>query len=117
MRLSQRHNYTDWTQTLLAELENATTQRELLKQESRAQLEAFLTERSLPENITKAFIEAIQESLSDLIKVTVQMADLQNALLAGGSPMTAIEMQKRFIHYLNSVTQDKALNLVRIVLE
>jgi len=45
------------------------------------------------------------------------MADLQNALLAGGSPMTAIEMQKRFIHYLNSVTQDKALNLVRIVLE
>ncbi|HID99179.1 MAG TPA: ATP-binding protein [Thiotrichaceae bacterium] len=109
--------YSDWTQTLLAELENATTQRELLKPESRAQLEAFLTERSLPENITEAFIEAIQESLSDLIKVTVQMADLQNALLAGGSPMTAIEMQKRFIHYLNSVTQDKALNLVRIVLE
>ncbi len=55
----------------MAELENATTQRELLKPESRAQLEAFLTERSLPENITEAFIEAIQESLSDLIKVTV----------------------------------------------
>jgi hypothetical protein len=109
--------YTQWTQTLLAELENATTQRELLKPEIRAQLEAFLTQRCLPENITEGFIEAIQESLSELIKVTVKIEDLQNALLAGGSPMTAIEMQKRFTLYLNSVTQDKALNLVRIVLE
>ncbi|MDM8558356.1 DUF6079 family protein [Candidatus Parabeggiatoa sp. HSG14] len=109
--------YTEWTQTLLAELENAETQRELLKPENSKQLDTFLKHRTLPENITQTFIEAVQESLSELIKVTVSMADLQNALLAGGSPVTAIEIQKRFINYLNGLTKNKELNKVRIVLE
>ena len=109
--------YRGWTQTLLAELENAAVQRELLKAETRAQLEAFLTRRSLPEDIAHAFIEAVQEGLAGLVKVTVNREDLQKSLLHGGSPVTVREMQKRFNDYLNRLTKGKELSKVRIVLE
>ncbi len=109
--------YQKWTQTLLSELENAGNQRELLKTENRTQLENFLTRRCLPEEITRTFIEALQEGLSGLVKVSVNIEDLQKALLRGGSPMTVIEMQKRFINYMNSLTKGKELSQVRVVLE
>jgi hypothetical protein len=109
--------YQKWTQTLLMELENAANQRELLKAESRAELETFLIRRTLPEEITRAFIEALQEGLSGLVKVTVKIEDLQKALLRGGSPMTVVDMQKRFINYMNGLTKGKELNQVRVVLE
>jgi len=109
--------YQKWTQTLLSELENAANQRELLKTENRTELEIFLTRRCLPEEITRIFIEALQEGLSGLVKVSVNIEDLQKALLRGGSPMTVIEMQKRFINYMNSLTKGKELSQVRVVLE
>lgn len=109
--------YRNWIQTLLTELENTANQRELLKPETRTQLEAFLTRRSLPDDISPEFVNAVQEGLLGLIKVTVNIEDLHDALLTGGSPVTAIDMQKRFINYLNGLTKGKELSRVRIVLE
>ena len=106
-----------WTQSLLTELENTEIPRDLLKAETCTQLDKFLESRSLPENITREFIEAVQEGLSGLVKVSVTFKELENALQAGGSAMTVQELQKRFINYLNGLTKGKELNRVRLVVE
>ncbi|KHD09516.1 hypothetical protein PN36_30870 [Candidatus Thiomargarita nelsonii] len=49
---------------------------------------------------TRGFLFQIQECLSGQVKVSVNIEDLQKALLRGGSPMTVIEMQKRFVNYI-----------------
>jgi len=107
--------YRTWTQTLLTELENVAHQRELLGAESRAQLESFLTQRTLPPEISPKFLTAIQESLAGLIKVTVNLEDLQQVLLADGSPLTVKEMQKRFNDYLKGILVGKEWSKVRII--
>jgi hypothetical protein len=45
--------------------------------------------------------------LSGLTKVSVKIADLRDALLAGGSPATPAEMRKRFEEYLDQLTKGK----------
>ena len=108
-----------WTQTLLANLDDPTTQSNLslLKSESRKLVDEFIKNRVLPDDLDQGFILALQEVLSGLIKVSVSTADLRNALLTGGSPVTPLEMQKRFGEYLEQLTRGKEPGKVRIVLE
>jgi hypothetical protein len=109
----------DWTQTLLANLEDPTTRGnlELLKPESRKLVDAFLKERKLPDGLTPDFIHALQEVLSGLVKVAVTPEGLRAALLKGGSPATPAEMKKRFEEYLDELTKGNEPGKVRIVLE
>ena len=108
----------NWTQTLLANLEDPTTKGNLslLKPEPRKLVDAFLEQRKLPDELTPEFIHALQEVLSGLTRVTVKI-DLRHALLAGGSPATPAEMRKRFEEYLDELTKGKEPGKVRIVLE
>ena len=109
----------NWTQTLLANLEDPTTKGNLslLKPEPRKLVDAFLEQRKLPDELTPEFIHALQEALSGLTRVTVKIEDLRHALLAGGSPATPAEMRKRFEEYLDDLTKGKEPGKVRIVLE
>ena len=109
----------DWTQTLLTNLEDPTTQGnlELLKSEPRKMVDTFLQARALPGGLTQEFILAMQEVLSGLIKVPVQIGNLRAALLVGGSPVTPTEMKRRFEDYLHELTKGKESSKVRIVLE
>lgn len=107
----------EWTQMILQELEQADIQTELLKPAVQAQLENFLTQRELPDEITVEFLEAVQEGLAKLIKVVINMEALQEALSSGGTPTTVVEIQKRFISHINGLTQGKELSRVRILLE
>jgi len=109
----------NWTQTLLANLEDPTTKGNLslLKPEARMLVDVFLKDRKLPEDLTPDFIHALQEVLSGLTKVSVKIADLRDALLSGGSPATPAEMRKRFEEYLDGLTKGKEPGKVRIVLE
>ena len=109
----------DWTQTLLANLEDPTTRGnlDLLKPEPRKLVDAFLKERKLPEELGQDFIHALQEVLSGLVKVAVKTEDLRAALLKGGSPATPAEMKKRFEEYLDELTKGNEPGKVRIVLE
>jgi hypothetical protein len=109
----------DWTQTLLTNLEDPTTQSnlELLRPKPRKMVDAFLQSRELPGNISQDFIQALQEVLSALIKVEITTKHLRAALLAGGSPVTPVEMKKRFDAYLDELTKGKEQGKVRIVLE
>ena len=46
-----------------------------------------------------------------------KVSDLRDALLAGGSPATPIEMRKRFEEYLDGLTKGKEPGKVRIIIE
>ncbi|MBW1982273.1 MAG: ATP-binding protein [Deltaproteobacteria bacterium] len=109
----------DWTQTLLANLEDPTTRGnlDLLKPEPRKLVEDFLEKRELPDELSQDFIQALKEVLSGLIKVEVNPEDLRAALLKGGSPATPAEMKKRFEEYLDELTRGKEPGKVRIVLK
>jgi len=109
----------NWTQTLLANLEDPTTKANLslLKPEPRKLVDGFIKKRALPDNLDQDFIHALQEVLSGLTKVSVKIGDLRDALLAGGSPATPTEMRKRFDEYLDELTKGKEPGKVRIVLE
>lgn len=109
--------YADWTQILLTELENAENRHELLKTAYRDQLNNFLQHRVLPDEVTPAFVEAVQEGLAGLIKVTVNLEDLQDALRAGGSPVTVMEMQRRFEDYLRQLILNQEVSQIRILLK
>ena len=109
----------NWTQTLLANLEDPTTKGNLslLKPKQRKLVEGFIKKRTLPDDLDQDFIRALQELLSGLTKVSVKIADLRDALLSGGSPATPAEMRKRFEEYLDGLTKGKEPGKVRIVLE
>ncbi len=109
----------NWTQTLLANLEDPTTKGNLslLKPEPRKLVDGFIKKRTLPDDLDQDFIHALQEVLSGLTKVSVKIGDLRDALLAGGSPVTPAEMRKRFEEYLDGLTKGKVPGKVRIVLE
>jgi len=109
----------DWTQTLLANLEDPTTRDNLtlLKPDQRKLLDGFIKKRVLPDDLDLYFIQALQEVLSGLTKVSVKTEALRAALLAGGSPVTPAEMRKRFEDYLDQITKGKESGKVRIVLE
>jgi hypothetical protein len=109
----------NWTQTLLADLEDPTTvgNLTLLRPERRKLVDGFINGRALPEDLSHDFIGALKEVLSGLTKVSVKTADLRAALLAGGSPVTPTEMRKRFEEYLEGLTKGIEPGKVRIVLE
>ena len=109
----------DWTQTLLANLDDPTTKRNLalLKDRARQFVDTFIKEKSLRDDPSQEFIQALKEVLSDLIKVSVSVDELRRALLSGGSPTAPAEMKKRFEDYLNELTKGKEPGKVRIVLE
>ncbi len=109
----------DWTQTLLANLEDPTTRGnlDLLKPEPRKMVDEFLKDRRLPDELGQDFIHSLQEVLSGLVKVEVKTNHLRAALLRGGSPATPSEMKKRFEEYLDELTKGSEPGKVRIVLE
>jgi len=109
----------DWTRALLANLEDPTTKGNLvlLKPAQGRAIEAFLKSRTLPDDLSNIFIQAVQEVLSGLQKVVVTSTDLRTALLAGGSPVTPVELRKRFDDYLAGLAKGKDPAKIRIVIE
>lgn len=109
----------DWAQTLLSNLEDPTTRSnlDLLTTERKKLVTGFVKNRVLPEELDQEFIQALQEVLSGLSKVSVKMPELRDELLKGGSPVTPEEMKKRFEQYLDQLIKGKEPGKVRIVLE
>lgn len=108
----------NWTKTLLDNLEDPITQGnlDLLGAEARKLVKDFMSKRTLPAAISPEFIHALQEALSGLIRVPVKMDDLRSTLFAGGSPITLIELKRRFEEYLDALARGKEPGKIRIVL-
>jgi hypothetical protein len=110
---------TGWTNTLLSNLEDPMTQAnlELLKAEERKPLEDFIKTRELPVPLDNNFVYTIKEVLSSLIKITVKVQSLQEALQITDGPATPAELKKRFDSYIDQLTRGKDPAKVRLVLE
>ena len=109
----------NWTQTLLNNIKDPTNKNNLnlLKPESRKRINDFIEKQILPDDIDSEFVKIINEVFSGLVKVTLNITELKNALVSGGSPATPDEMRQRFENYLNEVIQGRDPKKVRIVLE
>ena len=109
----------DWTKGLMDNLEDPMTQAnlELMREEYRNVIHTFLNERQLLEPITNDFLLAVQEALSTLTKITVNMDELRQTLRNNGAPITAQEYRKRFEEHLALLTKGKDISKIRIVLE
>ena len=110
---------TAWTSTILSNLEDPITQDnvELLKSDDRESLKAFIKSKELPVPLDSNFVHALKEALSGLVKVTVKVEELQQALQVTDGPATPEEMKKRFDAYIDQLTKGKDPAKVRIVME
>jgi hypothetical protein len=108
-----------WTQTLLANLEDPTSQESLNLLASKKQntIRAFLKDRKLPESMDQNFVQTLNELLRGLDKVPMKISELRSALLAGGPSATLADMKKRFEAHLEALCKGKDPSKVRIVLE
>jgi hypothetical protein len=116
-QLSQVHK--SWTNSLLNDLSDPVIQRnlDLLKSEQKKMLEDFVADQELPDEISQEFLMAIQQALSDLTKVPVNLNDLRNSLFPDGSPATPGEFRQRFGEYLDRVLKGREASKVRLVIE
>jgi hypothetical protein len=108
-----------WTEALLRMLsgDDITKNRELLKQEDRLMLDAFLKNRKLRLPLENSFVYALKEVFSSLIKVTVTTADLSKILQRSGGPSTPGEIKNYFEEYIDEIVQGQDPAKVRIVVE
>lgn len=109
-----------WTQTLLDNLDDPTTQaiiNDLLKAADRKLIKEFIASKSLPEPLSTDFITAVQEALSGLTKEVVKLNDVQLALLSGGSPASPEELKARFDKFIEERTRGKEKSKLRFVVE
>jgi hypothetical protein len=108
-----------WTSTILTNLEDPITQTnlELLKAEDRAAIDTLLQAQTLPMPLANNVVQALQEVLAGLVKVTVRAQELQNALQLTGGPATPGELKKRFEAYIDQLIKGKEPAKVRLVVE
>jgi hypothetical protein len=108
-----------WTTTLLANLEDPTSQAslQLLAATERAAIEAFLGARALPDDLDHGFVGAVRQVLAGLQKVVVSRDELRAALVDGGSPCTLAELRSRFDAYVETLARGKDRDKLRVVLE
>lgn len=110
----------EWAETLLVNLDDPTVQGniELLSDGlGKEELAEFLVERQLPDDVSKEFVQALQDALKGLDKVAVVHSQLHSALVDGGLPCTVDELQERFKRYLADLTKGREREKVRIVVE
>ncbi len=107
-----------WVKTLLADLTDPVTKANLglLKPTQRKLLQAFVDAGQLPDEVSKDFIDALQQALSSLIKLTLDLGALKAALFPDGSPATPEEFRRRVHEHLDALLKGRDEKKVRIVL-
>lgn len=111
--------FESWTDALLKNLEDPTTQESLglIEESQRKLVGQFAKSKRLPDPMTVELVEALQKVLSGLIKVTVKTDDLKSALKSDGAPTTVFDLKRHFEDYLDGLVRGKDANRVRIILE
>ncbi|MEW5978255.1 MAG: DUF6079 family protein [Acidobacteriota bacterium] len=110
----------NWTQTLLANLGDPTTQARInkaLSKQYRKVVESFVASKQLPDPITQEFLQALREALTDLAIISIGVESIRSALLMGGSPATIEDVRQRFEQFLAETTKGREPAKVRIILE
>ena len=108
-----------WIVTIIDNLEDPVTRSklELLQEKERTALQGFMETRKLPVPLDSAFIQAMKDVLSGLVKVSLTATGLQDALRQSGGPATPDEMKRRFAEYVDRQVKGYDPSKVRIVIE
>jgi hypothetical protein len=111
--------YQDWILTLRNNLDDPMVKKnlKLLSADDQGLIQEFIETKTLPDELSAAFIRALQDVFSGLVKVTISLEDLKKILMEKGSPCTVEELQKRFEEYLASLKKGKDAKKIRIVVE
>lgn len=109
--------YSAWTQALLSDLADPVIQAnfDLLKPAQKKMIQGFVSAKQLPDEISKEFLEALQQALSGLTKLTFDLSGLRAALFPDGSPATPDEVRRRMGEYLDHLLKGRDPAKVRIV--
>ena len=105
--------------SLLSNLEDPATgeQLELLGPAQRDPVQSFITFRTLPDEPSHDFVDAVAQMLSGLSKVVFTAAELHGALFPSGSPATPGELKERFGDYIDEKAKGLNAARVRVVIE
>lgn len=108
-----------WTSTLLSNLEDPITRKnlELIEPDELKAIQSLIEKKELPDNIDSNLIHALRNVLQGLIKVQVSPQDLFKVLQSTGGAATPDEIKKRFSDFIDQITKGKEQAKVRIVLE
>lgn len=114
--LERIHNA--WTQAILNDLNDPVTQNnfDLLKPAQKKMLQDFTKSKRLPDEISKDFLEALQQALSGLTKIEFDLPGLKSALFPDGSPATPEEVRKRMNEFIDKLLKGRDASKVRIVI-
>jgi hypothetical protein len=109
----------NWTNTILDNLEDPITlaNMDLLKTDERKSLDTFIKTRNLPDPLSTDFVNALQEVLSGLVRVSIKFDDLHKTIANGGGPATPDELKKRFVEYIDKLTRGKDQAKVRLIFD
>lgn len=108
-----------WTDTLLENLEDPITQDSLnlLGGSDRADIDAFIASRVLPDPVEDDFVRSLRQVLQGLVPIEVTKEEVQAALFAQGSASTVDQMKQRLDQYLTKKCRGQDVSKVRIVLK
>ena len=108
-----------WTKNLLKDLDDPVIQGnfELLKGPQKKLLKDFMAAKELPDEISAEFLAAIQQALSGLTKLPVNLEELKKALFPDGSPATPNDFKNNFNAYLEKILKGRDPAKVRLVIE
>jgi succinate dehydrogenase flavin-adding protein (antitoxin of CptAB toxin-antitoxin module) len=111
--------YQDWILTLCNNLEDPMVKKnlKLLNADDQELIQEFNETKTLPDELSTAFIRALQDVFSGLVKVTISLEELKKILMEKGSPCTVEELQKRFDEYVTSLKKGKDAKKIRVVVE
>jgi hypothetical protein len=108
-----------WTLQLLGEPQDPSVLASLnaLKPEERQRVDAFITDKALPADISDGFINAINTVLSGLKRKTVKAQELAKGIMGDGTPLKPAEVREKFEVWLKAQIGADDQNTVRLALE
>ncbi|MCP4214851.1 MAG: ATP-binding protein [bacterium] len=110
---------TEWTQMLLANLENSEIKKklELLAPGNRDRINAFIKDEALPETVNREFTDALKEVFSGLEKIIVNRDHIISHLVGDGLPADPEGLKYRFNMFIDTLTRGKDPEKIRILVD
>ena len=106
-----------WTQSLLDEFEDPVIQDnlKLLDGSGKESVQSFIKDKELPDDLSQAFIQAVQQTLSGLTPIDVNPKSIEQALFPSGTATTIEDFKERFEKYVDELLKGQDRSKVRLV--
>ena len=106
-----------WTQSLLDEFEDPVIQDnlKLLDGSGKESVQSFINDKELPDDLSQALIQAVQQTLSGLTPIDVNPKSIEQALFPSGTATTIEDFKERFEKYVDELLKGQDRSKVRLV--